>query len=163
MIHGSFAGNVGRDAEVRNAGGTPVCGFSVAVTMGFGDKQTTQWVNCSLWGKRAESVAQYLTKGKQVTVWGQLSLRSYEGKSGPATSLECRVDELKLHKGADAPSGQPALSGRPDEWKGSGGAAQTVPAGDFDNDPIPFAFAYALPAGLLAAVVFAGHAGGLVA
>ena len=138
MIFASFAGNLGQDAKLRDGAGTPVVGFSVAVTIGYGEKQSTQWVNCSLWGKRAEALSQYLVKGKQVTVWGEVSLRTYDGKNGPATSMECRVHEVKLHKGADEGGGERrGLSGRPDEWKGSGQAQTAGAASDFD-DSLPF-------------------------
>lgn len=75
------SGNIGRDAEVRNAGGTSVAGFSLAVKSGYGDKAQTVWVDCSLWGKQAESgLVQYLKKGQFVVVTGELGTREHEGK-----------------------------------------------------------------------------------
>ena len=42
------SGNLGKDAEVRSAGGTSVASFSVAMKSGYGDKQQTIWLDCSL-------------------------------------------------------------------------------------------------------------------
>lgn len=86
----TIAGNIGKSAEVRtNQGGDKVTGFSVAVN----DRQkNTTWFDCSLWGKRGESLAQYLTKGSRVAVTGELTTREHEGK----TYLGCRVSEITL-------------------------------------------------------------------
>lgn len=87
------SGNIGRDAEVRNAGGTSVAGFSLAVKSGYGDKAQTVWVDCSLWGKQAESgLVQYLKKGQFVVVTGELGTREHEGK----TYITLRVNNVTL-------------------------------------------------------------------
>lgn len=87
------SGNIGRDAEVRNAGGTSVAGFSLAVKSGYGDKAQTVWVDCSLWGKQAESgLVQYLKKGQFVVVTGELGTREHEGK----TYVTLRVSNVTL-------------------------------------------------------------------
>ena len=63
---------IGRDAEIRHtAGGDAVASLSLAFTYGRkgeDGKRPTQWVDASLWGKRAEALAQYLTKGSLVAV-----------------------------------------------------------------------------------------------
>ena len=87
------SGNIGRDAEVRNAGGTSVAGFSLAVKSGYGDKAQTVWVDCSIWGKQAESgLVQYLKKGQFVVVTGELGTREHEGK----TYVTLRVNNVTL-------------------------------------------------------------------
>ncbi|WP_318409185.1 single-stranded DNA-binding protein [Photobacterium leiognathi] len=62
---------VGRDAELRY---TPsqkaVTNIVLAYDVGFGEQKRTQWVEATLWGKRAESMTQYLTKGKEVLLIG---------------------------------------------------------------------------------------------
>ena len=89
----AMTGNLGRDAEVRHVGGSSVCGFSVAMTSGYGDKKQTVWISCSIWGKQAEGqLPSYLKKGQQVAVSGELSTREYEGK----TYLELRVNTIDL-------------------------------------------------------------------
>jgi single-strand DNA-binding protein len=89
----TISGNIGRDAEVRNAGGTQVAGFSLAMKSGFGDKAQTIWVDCSLWGKQAESgLVQYLKKGQFVVVTGEMGTREHEGK----TYITLRVNGVTL-------------------------------------------------------------------
>ena len=87
----TFSGNIGRDAEVgATKGGTSVCRFSVAVSSGFGDKEVTTWVECSIFGKRAEGkLPQYLKKGSVVVVSGEPTLDKWVGKDGTErTSLK---------------------------------------------------------------------------
>ena len=93
------SGNIGRDAEVRNAGGTSVAGFSLAVKSGYGDKAQTVWVDCSIWGKQAESgLVQYLKKGQFVVVTGELGTREHEGK----TYVTLRISNVTLGGKQDA-------------------------------------------------------------
>ena len=96
MRNATFAGYIGRDAELRfMPSGDAVAGFSLAVSTGTKDNQDTLWVYCSLWGKRAESLAPYLLKGTPVTVCGDVGLEQYTTKSGQAgAKLTCRVDKL---------------------------------------------------------------------
>lgn len=98
----TFTGNLGRDCRV-GAGQTPMISFGVGVKSGFGDKAQTIWVDCVIWGKRAESrISDYLLKGQQVCVSGELGTREHEGK----TYLTCRVAEIDLVGGR--PDSQPA-------------------------------------------------------
>lgn len=90
-------GNLGKDAVTRNAGGTDVAGFSIAMKSGYGDKAQTIWIDCSYWGKAGAAAAQYLTKGKQVTVTGEMGTREHEGK----TYITLRVDRLTFGQGKD--------------------------------------------------------------
>src|SRR5271170_185313 len=82
-----LVGNLGRDAETKfTPGGASVTKFSVATGRRWKDpqsgewKEETNWSNVTLW--RAENLANYLTKGKQVYVEGRLQTRSYEDKDG---------------------------------------------------------------------------------
>ena len=147
------SGNIGRDAEVRNAGGTSVAGFSLAVKSGYGDKAQTVWVDCSLWGKQAESgLVQYLKKGQFVVVTGELGTREHEGK----TYVTLRVSNVTLggkqdmQKSAQGQQPQQGYQQQPQQRpqqnsyaQASGGMQrpQQQPQGgyqDFDQD-IPFA------------------------
>lgn len=95
----SISGNLGKDAEKRYlANGDAVASFSVADSQGK-DKPSIWW-NCSLFGKRAESLAQYLTKGQQVTVIGNVTQRDYTDKDGnKRTSTDVRVIDVALMGG----------------------------------------------------------------
>lgn len=103
----AMTGNLGCDAEVRQAGSSTVCSFSVALSSGWGDKKTTAWMNCSLWGKQAEgSLPTYLKKGQQVALTGELSTREYQAKDGTMKkSLELRVGTIDLIGKRDDNSG----------------------------------------------------------
>lgn len=130
-----LTGNLGRDAEVRQAGGSSVCGFSVAMTSGYGDKKQTVWISCSVWGKQAEGqLPSYLKKGQQVAVSGELSAREYEGK----TYLELRVNTVDLI-GKREESSAPVQQQRPAQQQSQQAAPPDY--NTFDDD-IPFNTAY---------------------
>lgn len=107
----TFTGRLGADAELRTTqSGEKVLGFRVANDVGFGDRKTTQWVECSLWGRRGEAIAQYMTKGKQVAVSGELTMREFEKRDGTrGAGLSVRVGEVDF------------MGGREDGGSGGGG------------------------------------------
>lgn len=80
----SFMGSLGGDAELKYLqGGQAVLSFNVANNVGFGDKQKTNWVRTTLWGKRAEgNLKDYLKKGQQVFISGELTVNEYTKNSG---------------------------------------------------------------------------------
>lgn len=124
----SFTGNLGKDCRtgmVNNT--TPVCNFNVAVKSGFGQNEQTLWIDCALWGKQAESrLPEYLLKGQQVAVSGELGSREHEGK----TYLTCRVSSVSLTGGKSEATHQPSEPApTPQQSK--------APVDDFDDD-IPF-------------------------
>jgi single-strand DNA-binding protein len=122
------SGNLGKDAEVRNAGGTAVAGFSLAMKSGFGDKAQTIWLDCSLWGKQAESgLVQYLKKGQFVVLSGELGTREHDGK----TYLTLRVATVTLGGKQDSQQ-QPAQ-----QQQRQAPIPQAAPM-DFEDDQIPF-------------------------
>ena len=129
----TLTGNLGRDAEIRYLpNGDPVASFSVGVRAGYGEKATTTWANCSLFGRRAESLAPYLTKGQQVAVSGEVNLRVYTTKEGTERqSLDVRVASLDLIGGKSERQEPPAKTDHP--AKPSGGSGFD----DFEDD-IPF-------------------------
>ena len=95
----TVAGTLGKDAEVKYlSSGDPICNFSVADSQGR-DKPTIWW-NCGLYGKRAESLSQYLVKGQAVTVTGTVSEREWTDKNGqPRKSMDVRVNDVALQGG----------------------------------------------------------------
>jgi single-strand DNA-binding protein len=128
----TVAGQLGRDAEVRFLpNGDPVANFSVADSQGK-DKDTIWW-NCQLFGKRAESLAQYLTKGQSVTITGNVSQRKYTDKNGvEKISTDVRVNDIALQGGRREATQQPQQRQQ---------AAKSSNSGGFEdmNDDIPFA------------------------
>lgn len=99
MNHITVAGTLGRDAEVRYLNnGDAVCNFSVADS--HGKDKSTIWWNCTLYGKRGEALAQYLSKGQQVTVVGSITEREFTDKNGnQRKSMDVRVNEIALQGG----------------------------------------------------------------
>lgn len=101
----TIAGNIGKDAVTRTTqGGDKVTGWSVAVEERGPSGKRTIWFDCSLWGKRGESLAQYLTKGGRVAVSGDMSTREHDGK----TYLTVKAHDVTLLGGdraSDAPAG----------------------------------------------------------
>lgn len=105
----TITGNIGRDCETRFLpNGDPVASFSVADSQGR-DKPSIWW-SASLFGKRAQSLAPYLTKGQQVTVVGTITEREWTDKDGhKRKSMDIRVQDLALQGGKrdDAPQAAP--------------------------------------------------------
>ena len=127
----TFTGNIGKDCEVKSFGGSSVCNFTVAAKSGFGDKAQTIWLDCALWGKQAESgLVQYLIKGQQVAVSGELGSREHNGK----TYLTLRTNNISLVGGKS--EGAPAAPAKPSQ-PAQQQPAQKEPDFDFDDD-IPF-------------------------
>jgi single-strand DNA-binding protein len=92
----SIAGNIGKDALTRTTPtGDTVTSWTVAVEDRHGKEKGTIWFDCSLWGKRGEALAQYLTKGGKVALSGELGKREHEGKA----YLTIRVAEVSLMGG----------------------------------------------------------------
>jgi single-strand DNA-binding protein len=145
MNYGHFAGRLGRDAELRaTPSGQSVANFVIAVDTGWGDNKKTLWVDCALWGDRAEKLTQYLTKGKAVSVSGDVDLRTYEKKDGSGgASITCNVQRVTLQGGGS--SGEPAAEAeKPYDWnKARETARPTAPVAaaagaEPFNDDIPF-------------------------
>ena len=98
-----ISGNLTRDPELRStAGGTSVMGFGVAVNERRKNAQTGEWedypnfVDCTMFGKRAEALEQYLSKGTKVAVEGRLHYSSWEKDGQKRSKLCVTVDEIEL-------------------------------------------------------------------
>lgn len=97
-------GNLGRDAELRyTPGGTPVATVNIATTEVWNDKTTgqkkeqTEWHRVVIWGKQAESLNEYLKKGKQIYVEGRIQTRKWQDKDGvDRYTTEIRSDRITL-------------------------------------------------------------------
>ncbi|HRI99368.1 MAG TPA: single-stranded DNA-binding protein [Hyphomonas sp.] len=130
----TIAGRLGKDAELRRTqGGDPVLSFPVAVDDGYGERKSTMWFDCSVWGKRADALSSHLVKGMAVAVSGDLGKREHDGK----TYLTVRVSELTMQGGGKRQDNK-AKGGMydRDDPRTAGGANRM--AADLD-DEIPFA------------------------
>ena len=130
-----LVGNLGRDAELRyTPGGAAVATLNLATTEVFKDregqkKEDTQWHRVILWGKTAETLQDYLTKGKQIYVEGKLQTRKWKDKDGnDKYTTEVRGDRVVLLSGGGRGDG----AGRGE----GGGRSAPAAADDFGHaDP----------------------------
>jgi single-strand DNA-binding protein len=132
---------IGKDAEIRyTQGGEPVANVSLAFTYGKkgeDGKRPTQWVDASMWGKRAESMASYLTKGKQIVAYLEdVNLQTYtKGDGTTHTKMVARLADLEFVSDGSDSGQRPAQPQRPAP------APRQAGGSGFDdmNDDIPFA------------------------
>jgi len=113
----TIAGNLTRDAEVRqNQSGMAVLSMGVAVNDRIKNNQTGQWedranfVDCTMFGQRAQSIAQYLTRGTKVCIDGKLRYSSWERDGQKHSKLEVIVDDIDFmsqRQGGQQPQRQP--------------------------------------------------------
>ena len=124
-----ISGRLTRDAEARFIpSGTAVLSFSVANNTGFGDNQKTHYFDCSIFGKRAEGkLKDYMLKGQQVVVEGEISLNQYQKKDGTGgASLNVFVNNVELMGSNRQAGGQPSAP------------ASSAPASNDSDDDLPF-------------------------
>ena len=144
-----LVGNLGRDAEMRfTTGGTAVASVSIATTDHFTDRdgqkrEDTQWHRIVIWGKTAESIQPYLTKGKQIYVEGKIQTREWTDKEGKQVkTTEIRADRVVLLGGGGAGGGDRAARPQRDRFApagaGSGDVHDEGPLDAPNDDDIPF-------------------------
>src|SRR5689334_6956315 len=136
-----LVGNLGRDAEIRfTAGGSAVANFSLATTDKWTDKdgqkqEKTEWHRIVLWGKQAESLQEYLTKGKQIYVEGRLQTRQWDDKDGNKKyTTEVKADRITLLGGGGG-GGRSMDRG---SSQAPGGGMDDPPMDPITDDEIPF-------------------------
>ena len=134
MNNWTIAGNAGKDAVLRHTPqGDPVLNFSVGVTERKGQENVTLWVDCSLWGKRAESLEPYISKGSKVTVSGQAGVRVHEGKA----YMTMRVADVTL-QGSKQDGERRESAQRNKQSDGPQPSPPSSAGSDFPEDDIPF-------------------------
>lgn len=99
----TITGNLTRDPELRmTSGGTQVLSFGVAVNDRRRNPQTGEWedypnfVDCTMFGARAEAVSRYLSKGSKVAIEGKLRYSSWERDGQKRSKLEVIVEEIEF-------------------------------------------------------------------
>ncbi|MBM2883954.1 single-stranded DNA-binding protein [Chromobacterium phragmitis] len=136
----TFDGRLAADAELRyTQSGEPILTFRVASDIGYGERKTTNWFSCQVWGKRGESLKNYLAKGQQVTVYGQLTLREWEDKDGnKRLAPDVRVNELSLQGGRQEGGESSTQRHEPPAAPRRREQQAPPPMDDLDDDGIPF-------------------------
>jgi len=98
----TILGNTGRDVELRyTPNGTAVANFSVASNSvrntAEGQKKKTDWYNVSAFGRQAETLARYLTKGSQILVRGKLNLSAWQTRDGePRVNADVLLQDFEF-------------------------------------------------------------------
>ena len=151
----NISGNLTRDPELRaTAGGTQVLSFGVAVNDRRKNPQTGDWedypnfVDCTMFGTRAEAVSRYLSKGTKVAIEGKLRYSSWERDGQRRSKLEVIVDEIEfMSRGSQGGQGGHSQNGGNSYGGGYAPApapqaapapVQAPPAVDVYDEDIPF-------------------------
>ena len=150
----NITGNLTRDPELRaTAGGTQVLSFGVAVNDRRRNAQTGEWedypnfVDCTMFGTRAEAVSRFLAKGNKVAIEGKLRYSSWERDGQKRSKLEVIVDELDVMVRRDGQAQpqqslaetvpvQPQAQAAP-QWNAQQAYA-AVPQPEFYDEDVPF-------------------------
>lgn len=113
-----ISGNLTRDPELRQtAGGLPVLGFGVAVNDRRRNQQTGEWedypnfIDCTMFGARAESLSRFLSKGTKVAIEGKLRWSQWERDGQKRSKIEVIVDELEFMSSRNGNGGQGGYQG----------------------------------------------------
>lgn len=140
-----LVGNLGRDAELRyTPGGAAVATLNMATTEVWNDKsggrqEKTEWHRVVVWGKQAESLQEYLTKGKQIYVEGRLQTRQWDDKEGNKRyTTEIKADRITLLGGGSRGGGGMDRDSQPSGLARGGGAPDEPPMEPLTDDDIPF-------------------------
>ena len=99
-----LSGGITRDAELTFIGsnGVPKMNFSLAVERGYQkdkNNKVVDYINCEMIGKHTENLCQYITKGKQIFIEGELNIDSYMKDDERKTYTKVKVDKLEFQKG----------------------------------------------------------------
>ena len=139
-----LVGNLGRDAELRyTPGGAAIATLNMATTEVWNDKQgqrqeKTEWHRVILWGKQAESLQEYLTKGKQIYVEGRLQTRQWDDKDGNKRyTTEVKADRITLLGGGGGGGRGGGMTDR-GASASHGGGMDEPPIEPITDDDIPF-------------------------
>lgn len=115
MNNAVFVGRAGQEARLNSTGsGEKVANFSLAVDR-FKKDAGPLWVSVSVWGKQGENLAQYITKGKQVAVAGEVDIRTYDYKGEQRTELTLRAASVRLLGGGERSDSQEAGGDEPSQ------------------------------------------------
>lgn len=150
----AISGNLTRDPELRQtAGGMAILGFGVAVNDRRKNQQTGEWedcpnfIDCAMFGARAQSVSRFLSKGSKVAIEGKLRWSQWERDGQKRSKIEVIVDEIEFMTSQQGQLGSepvcaapaPAQAQQPYQQQ-MGGMPQAVGpvTGTIYDDDIPF-------------------------
>ena len=130
---------IGKDAVLRfTPSNTPVINLDCVYDIGWGDRKKSQWIECAIWGKKAEGLAKYLLKGTQIVIYAddvEIEMYEHNGKTG--SKLKCQVIELDLVDRKDNDNQQQSQQQAKPQQQQAQQAPQQGDDNNFDDD-IPF-------------------------
>lgn len=138
----NITGNLTRDPELRaTQSGSQVLSFGVAVNDRRRNPRTGEWedypnyVDCTMFGTRAEAVSRYISKGSKVAIEGKLRYSSWERDGQRRSKLEVIVDDIEFMNArpASSPSASPAAGGGEPQY-----TVPEAPALEIADEDIPF-------------------------
>lgn len=141
MLNMTVVGRLGRDVELRyvpgSQGETAVANIALACDYQGRDGKMTQWIDASMWGRRAEALAEHLTKGKQlILVLSDVHIETYQGQNGEGHKLVGRVENLEFganpREDGDQGGGQRQQGGgqrQQTQGRGQGSGGRQAPQG----------------------------------
>lgn len=93
-----ITGRLTKDPELRSTqNGTNVAKYTIAINTGYGEKQQTDFINVTTWGKSGEFVSKYFKKGQAIGIVGRLNSNNYEDKNGNKRySLEIITEDIEF-------------------------------------------------------------------
>ncbi len=143
-----IVGNLTRDPEIATIpSGQKVCKFSVATNRVWKDKsgakqESTSYHNIVVWGRQAETSAQYLKKGQQVMIEGRIETRSWDDKSTGEKKYRTEIiaDRVQFGAKGGGSSGSGASNTTPAKTPSDSGAVDSIeyPEEDINPEDIPF-------------------------
>lgn len=143
-----LSGNLTRDPELRNtASGTQVLSFGIAVNDRRRNSQTGEWedyanfIDCTMFGNRAESVSRYLSKGQRVMLEGKLRYSTWEKDGQKRSKVGVIVDDIEFVRSSNSDGGYNSQSHSGD-YSANAYSAPSTPVIDTDSsvydEDIPF-------------------------
>jgi len=108
---------LGRDSELKHTNtGTAILEINGAYNVGYGQNKETQWIRGALFGKKAESLQQYLVKGTKIEIVGNdLKVNTYQENDGTTgVSLECKIQDVDFAGGGQS-QGQQNQTAQPQQ------------------------------------------------
>lgn len=148
-----ISGNLTRDSELRQTGsGMSVLGFGVAVNDRRRNPQTGDWedypnfIDCTMFGARADAVARYLVKGTKVSIEGKLRWSQWERDGQKRSKIEVIVDELEFMSSRNADAQATGYSNQAPANQGYAAPSYNNNASSYGNASYGNANGYAAPA-----------------
>ena len=142
-------GNLTRDPELRSTtGGTKVCSFSIATNRVWKDKngvrqESADYHNVVVFGRQAETVAQYMKKGSSILVEGRMQTRSWEDKASGEKKYRTEIVADRTQFGPKGGSGGASVASAGSSKVASSSGAEEMdaieyPEEDINPEDIPF-------------------------